>query len=373
VLALRIIAGIAAGLWLAGAGLAALAALVGVSTRTEGAMAAGAVAVVAGVLLAAAVTTGTAPLPEIAAAVGVVALAVAVDRCWLVGWPAQAAPLAAATAVGLVAATRRLPRRYATGPVAGATVVAGIAAMATAATTAAGALAVAGSGLPVWAATATDVPHPFGWQLPACVLLGAAAVGIGPGGRVVSALGGRRTTVAVGAAVVGGLLALAVPAAFGGAWWVPALLDGAVAAPAAVVAATCRHRWASALLGAVAAVLAGHAVLTGLGSPEATAVVLGGLVALAAALVAVGSGERAGSPHGQVASAVGACALPGLGAAVARIVAGAGDTGIGWIGHLSSVQLGAVAGLAVATVAAAGLWRPAPGYGWAAASAAAVT
>src|SRR5205085_2315115 len=124
---------------------------------------------------------------------------------------------------------------------------------ATAHALAAGAVS-AWAALPAWHATLDPTTDRVDWRLPVAVVLLCLAAAV---------LLGRAAVVE--AAVSGAVLvALAIPAAVPLRWWAPSLVDGLVAVPLAVSAVSSRSVRRTAVYGGAAALLATHAVATGL-------------------------------------------------------------------------------------------------------------
>jgi len=146
--------------------------------------------------------------------------------------------------------------------------------------------------------------------------------------------------------VVGGaLLAFLVPVSATLPWWAPSIVDGLVAVPLALLAARTHRAGTTTLHGAVAGVLAAHAVGIGLGSAPVEAAVLAALLGLAA--LTAGLARQTGV--GSVATCVAFLVPAGLGATLASAA--------GW-----PVTPFAVAGLVLSTVAVLALRRPLGGY-----------
>ncbi len=315
----------------------AFAGLATVATLAPAVRAGLALVLVGAVLVAVAWLSPARELRDLAAGGAALAVLAAAARVTVIGWPHPAFALVAAEITALAVVVRVLPDRVRTGP--RLSVLLGTAALgvlATARALAAGAVS-ASAALPAWHATLDPTADRVDWRLPVAVTLLCLAAAV---------LLGRAAVVE--AAVSGAVLvALAIPAALPLRWWAPSLVDGLVALPLAVAAVSGRSVRRTAVYGGAAALLATHAVATGLARPVSTVWVLATLIVVGAALAARGrTGNR---PVGAVATAAALVAVPGLAAAVAALVD-------------APVLGSAAAGLVLATVAVLVTSRWSPDY-----------
>ncbi len=264
------------------------------------------------------------------------------------------------TALGL----RTLPERWRRGPRLGATVVGGaIGLITTAVAIAEGARTLAAS-TPFWAADLTGWPGrvaawtPYGWQVPATLLLGAVAAWV----LLPAPAGGDLAFVTLA------LAGLSAPATLGLAWWSPILIMGGLAVVAGLGAATLgppgmrrddpaspavhRRLGLALLLGLYAAAASGA-------TPAATGALLSGLVA-AGVLVAAIANLRAALPVvAGTATATALAAAPGAAATVAA------SSGAAAAGVLGSALIVAAFGVPVAWAlrSSGARWGSGPGFG----------
>jgi hypothetical protein len=338
---------------LVSAAYAAFAGLATVAALAPAVRAGLALVLVAAVLVAVAWLNPARELRDLAAGGAALAVLVAAARVTVIGWPYPAFALVAAEITALAAVVRVLPDRVRTGPrlsiLVGAAVL-GV--LATARALAAG-LVSASAALPAWHAALGSTADRADWRLPVAVALLCLAAAV---------LLGRAAVVE--AAVSGAVLvALATPAAVPLRWWAPSLVDGLVAVPLAVAAVSARLPKApgpsvgagrpagsarrTVVYGGAAAMLATHAVATGLARPVSTVWVLATLIVIGA-LVAW-RGLTGSGTVGAMATGAALLAMPGLAAAVAAVDAG-------------PVLPCAVAGLIVTALSVAALRRWWPGY-----------
>jgi hypothetical protein len=247
-------------------------------------------------------------LRDLAAGGAALAVLAAAARVTVIGWPHPAFALVAAEITALAVVVRLLPDRVRTGPrlsVLLGTAVVGV--LATARALAAGVVS-ASAALPAWHATLDPTAARVDWRLPVALTLLCLAAAV---------LLGRAAVVE--AAVSGAVpVAFAIPAALPLRWWAPSLVDGLVAVPLAVAAVSGRSVRRTAVYGGAAALLATHAVATGLARPVSTVWVLATLIVVGITLGALGrSGSRA---VGAVGTGAALLAVPGLAAAVAAVV-----------------------------------------------------
>lgn len=310
-------------------GVAALFTLLALSfarSLPDALQAAGAATVVAaGLMLAAARTPGR-TVPALLASLAVVGWAGATVWAAAVAWPDHALTATALVtlAVALATAGPVVARRQdatpsgwlATGPAVGALVVAGWVGLVITGLVLYAAASTAVRGFPAWHAT-LRTSTVSDWQLPTAIVMVAVAAAIlvrrytAPGDALVD----RFVTLGVGTGVLAGL---AGPAVFALPWWIPALVDCALAAVLLIGAARGSRTRSAAVFGTGAAVLVAHAVPAGLGRAGSTVAVLGFVVvggAVAAVLARVPVVRT-------VAVTVAVLAVPGLAAALGEVVAG---------------------------------------------------
>jgi hypothetical protein len=322
---------------LVSAAYAAFAGLVTVAALAPAVRVGLALVLVAAVLVAVGWLSPARELRGLAAGGAALAVLAAAARVTVIGWPHPAFALVAAEVTALAVVVRVLPDRVRTGPRLSlllGTAVVGV--LATVRALAAGVVS-AWSALPAWHATLGPTADRFDWRLPVAVTLLCLAAAVLLGRAAVA-------ETAVSGAV---LVALAMPAAVPLRWWAPSLVDGLVAVPLAVVAVSSRSVWRTAVYGGAAALLATHAVATGLARPVSTVWVLATLIGAGIALAAR---DRSDSRAvGTVAAGATLLAVPGLAAAVAAV------SGVPVLQY-------AAGGLVVATVAVPALRRWSPGY-----------
>jgi hypothetical protein len=230
----------------------------------------------AAAFVAGAAITGNRVLRESSGAMAALTLAEAGGVFVMRMWPTWRLVLIALT-VAVVAALVRIlaPAGWRVGGRIGAGIAGGVVACPVAAMTVWAAAVAVSAARPAWHADLAAPASPFDWQVPAAAaLLAAAAFTLAP-----------RALRALVAAVGAGLLALAVPSAVSHTWWLPSAVDLLVAAPLAVLAVRRVSARAAVGLAWVSAVLAGHALLAGLGRPSGTAWVLWSIVAVGAAML----------------------------------------------------------------------------------------
>ncbi|WP_091651011.1 SCO7613 C-terminal domain-containing membrane protein [Micromonospora pallida] len=269
VVAGRVTAWIGYALALATAAVCAVAALVlGEAFGTT--LAAGLPLLVVGaVLFGAALVAGGPVLRAVAAALLVVLLALAVLRPVAELRRSVLLVVAAVVVLALAGAVRGLPGRLRVGPRAGALVVTGVLAHVVLVLT--GVLAVAGvlGSVPPWRGAADGPDLPWGWQLPAAVLLtvGAGLLLLPRAARFPVALGG-------------GLVAVLAAPAVRPAPWPAVVALGLVAGAALLLVAVFRPggpAYRPPLTAAAGVILLGHALLVGLAAPVGAGAVLVGV------------------------------------------------------------------------------------------------
>jgi hypothetical protein len=302
-------------------------------------LAGGALVAAGAVLAGVAGLAGTDRWWTAAAAAPVLAVALAGARVVALAWPGLAlvgvAVVVAVTALPVLAGGRATPVRRGLW-------IGGLVPVAAVGPYLAG-LALWSALTAVWLALTGAGAGAYDWQLPAALLvLTGALAWLVPGWRREAAAAGLALTV------------LAVPPAFGLAWWAPPVVDLAVAAGLALAAVRAGTVRRAAVGAGTAALLAGHALAVGLATAAGTAAVLGALTVLGVALgwLARGRSSSTAVVIGRTALLVGLLAWPG---AVTATVMAAGAPAP-WPARAALL---AAASLLVA-VAAAG--RAAPGY-----------
>jgi hypothetical protein len=317
---------------LVAAAYTAFAGLATVATLAPAVRAGLALVLVGAVLVAVAWLGPARELRDLAAGGAALAVLVAASRVTVIGWPHPAFALVAAEITALAVVVRVLPERVRTGPrlsVLLGTAVVGL--LATARALAAGAVS-AWAALPAWHATLDPTADRVDWRLPVAVVLLCLAATV---------LLGRAAVVE--ASVSGAVLvALSIPAALPLRWWAPSLVDGLVAVPLAVAAVSSRSVRRTAVYGGAAALLATHAVATGLARPVSTVWVLATLIVVG--VLVAWRGLAGNGTVGAVATGAALLAMPGLAAAV--------HTGAA----LESAATGLV--LAIVVVLVVRLWSP---------------
>jgi hypothetical protein len=333
-LALRIVAWVLAAVTGGVAALFTVAALV-LATSLPAALRAGAAAtVVAAVVMLAAARSWSRTVAAVLAALAVVGWAGSAAWAVAIAWPGHTTIGTALVtfALALITAGPVLAARFAAGgttgggaagsppgwlvagPSVGALTVAGWVGLVLAGQAVYAGGWTAARGFPAWHA-GLRTSSVFGWQLPVAILLVAAGLALLV--RRYPAPTADRLVVGLGVGT-GVLVALAAAAAFPLPWWVPALVDGVLAAAFALLAARTSDRRLATVLGSGSAVLVAHAILAGLGRPVGTAAVLGfvvvagGVVAALARIPVVRTGT----------AATAVAAVPGLAAAVGEMSAG---------------------------------------------------
>jgi hypothetical protein len=262
---------------------------------------------VAAVLVAAAWLSPAPELRDLANGGAALAVLVAAARVTAIGWPHPAFAVVAAEVTALAVVVRVLPDRVRTGPRLSmllGTAVLGL--LATVRALAAGAVS-AWAALPVWHASLGPTVDRVDWRLPVAItsLCLAAAVLLGRAAAVEAAASGAV------------LVTLAAPGALPLQWWAPSLVDGLVAGPLAVAAASSRSARRAAVYGGAAGLLAAHAVVAGLARPVSTVWVLATLVCAGLLVATLDRSES--SAVGAVATGAALIAVPGLAAALAAI------------------------------------------------------
>jgi hypothetical protein len=243
--------------------------------------------------------------------------------------------LVTATAIVLLIglAVRAMPERWRPGPRQGAVAVGGVIGLVAAGIAVAEAVAAVAAATPWWHAdldgwtTRVTGFAPFGWQVPATLLLAAAAawaVLYPPTGAEAGFLGLA-------------LAGLALPAAFGLSWWAPIIIASTLGVLAGTGAALVddgsQRRIARERL-VIAAVLGLYATATGMARPAGTAAALGLVVVGGVGVAALAEARRGAArmvPGVAVAAAL--LAAPGMAATLAltagspaRLIIGAAMT-----------------------------------------------
>ncbi|HEX6870040.1 MAG TPA: hypothetical protein VF163_02990 [Micromonosporaceae bacterium] len=250
-----------------------------------------------------------------------------------------------------------LPQPWRRGPRLGSVAVGGAVGVLTAGVAGAEAVRTIAAGMPWWS---TDLVGwsdriaawaPYGWQVPASLLLAAAAAWAllpAPHGADV-------------AFVVACLAALAAPASLGLPWWSPLVIAGSLALIAGAGAALAGPDEPLAGRRLIfAAILGLYAVAAAAVSPGATATMLGAVIAGAVAVAAIAH-LRADTPPlvPGVAAASGLLAGPGAAATIAIAEAGNRTTVLG-----AAAAVAALGAVVVAALRAANLpWRAYPALG----------
>jgi hypothetical protein len=217
---------------------------------------------------------------------------------------------------------------------------------------------VISAGLPLWAADLASWPEkaagwaPYGWQVPASLLLaGAAAWALMP----------RPTGGDIGFVALS-LAGLSAPAALGLTWWSPIAIAGGLSLLAGLGAALLPRddpaSMARRRLG-LAAALGLYAVAASAPRPAATALALSGVLAAGVLVAAVGHTRSTYPVVPGVATAAALTAAPG---AAATLAAANGATRSGVLGTALTLSVFGVLVL-VALRAAGTRWGPAPAFG----------
>lgn len=315
----------------------------------------------AAVFVAGAAITGNRLLRESAGATAALALAEAAGMFVVSVWPTQRLVLVGATAVVVAVLARGLaPTGWRVGAWIGAGIAGGLVACVVAVMAVLAAAVAVQAAQPTWHADLIAHSSPFDWHLPAAVaLLTVAAVALAPG-----------ALRAVAAAVGAGFVALTIPSAVGHTWWLPSAVDLVVAAPLAVLAVRRSSARAALGLASVAAVLAGHAVLAGLGRPTGTAWVLWSIVAIGTAMLISHTRNRRRAAG--VGLAVATVTVPA--AVDATMVAAGADVSLWgwaplaaaglWLGVVAAIRRFAAPQLRAAVVGVSGAALVGAGFAW---------
>jgi hypothetical protein len=263
------------------------------------------------------------------AAASTAALIGAATRLAAVTVPGIDLVIAAAMVLLAAVGVRALPQTWRRGPRLGATAVGGGLGVIAAVVAVAEGVAALTASVPWWRADLAGwTAHAtrwqtFGWQVPATLLLAAAAAWA----MLPQPTGSEAGFLALA------LAGLATPAAFGLVWWSPVVISGvlAVAAGAGAALAGPSERVARERL-ATAAALGLYAIAVAMARPAGTAAALAGVVAGGAAVAALGY-ARSRSTTGVtalvagIASGAAMLALPGTAATIA-VISGASHTAI---------------------------------------------